>query len=144
MLAAVLLALLAALALPVGPALATAATVVRHGPTDRPKIALTFDDNYNVARAVAVIDVLERYDADATMFVVGHGVTAYPGINRAIAEGGFEVGDHSLSHALLTGLSWTSLLTEIGGGASAYRSATGRRTVPLFNLPTEPPTRASP
>src|SRR5665811_1981719 len=126
------LALLAVLFLPPGPAGADTAAIVRHGPTDRPKIALTFDDNYNVSRALAVIDVLKRYDVDATMFVYGYAVTAYPSIAHAIAEGGFEVGDHSLSHSLLTGLSWTSLLREIGGGTSAYRTATGHRTVPLF------------
>jgi peptidoglycan/xylan/chitin deacetylase (PgdA/CDA1 family) len=132
---ALLATLLAGLALSTGPAAAAPAIEVRHGPTDRPKIALTFDDNYNVSRALAVIDVLERYDAQATMFVVGQGVTAYPSITRAIAEGGFEVGDHTLSHALLTRLSWSALLREIGGGTSAYRSATGRRTVPLFRPP---------
>ncbi len=129
------LALLAILFLPPEPAGADTAAIVRHGPTDRPKIALTFDDNYNVSRALAVIDVLERYDVDATMFVYGNAVTAYPSIARAIAAGGFEVGDHSLSHALLTGLSWTSLLREIGGGTSAYRRVTGHRTVPLFRPP---------
>ena len=88
-----------------------------------------------MSRALAVIDVLKRYDVDATMFVYGTAVTAYPSIARAIAEAGFEVGDHSLSHALLTGLSWTSLLREIGGGTSAYRRVTGHRTVPLFRPP---------
>lgn len=135
MITVVACALLAALALSAAPALAAPAIEVRHGPTDRPKIALTFDDNYNAPRALAVIDVLKRYDAKATMFVVGHGVTAYPSITRAIAEGGFEVGDHSLSHALLTRLSWSSLLREIGGGTSAYRNATGHRTAPLFRPP---------
>ncbi|MHB8868826.1 MAG: polysaccharide deacetylase family protein [Thermoleophilia bacterium] len=132
---AAVVALLATLSLDVGSTAAAPAVEVHHGPTARPKIALTFDDNFNVTRSLAVIDVLRRYDVDATMFVTGQGVSAYPRINRAIAEGGFEVGDHSLSHALLTRLSWSSLLREIGGGTSAYRSATGRRTSPLFRPP---------
>ena len=133
---ALLLALTLALAgLGSAPALAAPATTVTRGPTDRPRIALTFDDNNQPARALAVIDVLERYKVPATMFVIGSGVTAYPGITRAIADGGFEVGDHSQSHAVLTKLSWTSLLREMGAGTAAFNRATGRRTAPLMRPP---------
>jgi peptidoglycan/xylan/chitin deacetylase (PgdA/CDA1 family) len=114
---------------------AAPATTVTRGPTDRPRIALTFDDNYQPARALAVIDVLERYEVPATMFVIGSGVTASPSITEAIAGGGFEVGDHSQSHADLTKLSWTSLLREVGAGTAAFNRATGRRTVPLMRPP---------
>ncbi|MCZ7664619.1 MAG: polysaccharide deacetylase family protein [Thermoleophilia bacterium] len=129
------LALLLATTIGVVPILAAPATVVRQGPTDRPRIALTFDDNFNTARALATLGVLERYDVEATMFVIGNAVNAYPSITRAIADGGFEVADHTRSHPQLTRLSWSSLLGEIGGGTAAYRAATGRRTVPLFRPP---------
>ncbi len=114
---------------------ATSATVVRRGPTDRPRIALTFDDNCDPTRAAAVIDVLRRYDVPVTMFVLGVYVTAYPNLTQAIATGGFEVGDHTQSHQLLTGLAWSSLLYQIGGGTARFAQATGRRTLPLFRPP---------
>lgn len=117
------------------PAWAAPATTVTHGPTVRPRIALTFDDNYQPSRALAVIDVLERYQVPATMFVIGSAVTANPGITRAIADGGFEVGDHSQSHAVLTKLSWSSLLKEVGAGTTAFNRTTGRRTAPLLRPP---------
>lgn len=117
------------------PAWAAPAIKVTRGPTDRPRIALTFDDNYQPSRALAVIDVLQRYHVPATMFVIGSGVTAYPSITKAIAEGGFEVGDHSQSHAVLTKLSWSALLREVGAGTAAFNRATGRRTVPLMRPP---------
>lgn len=117
------------------PAFAAPATTVTRGPTIRPRIALTFDDNYQPSRALATIDVLERYQVPATMFVIGSAVTAYPSITRAIADGGFEVGDHSQSHAALTGLSRSSLLREVGAGTAAFNRATGRRTVPLMRPP---------
>ena len=69
------------------------------------------------------------------MFVVGVYVTAYPSITQAIAAGGFEVGDHTQSHGLLTGLPWSWLLYEIGGGTTRFAQATGHRTVPLFRPP---------
>lgn len=136
--ATVALTLALALALAVllsSSAWAAPATTVTRGPTDRPRIALTFDDNNQPARARALIDVLERYDVPATMFVIGSAVGAYPSITRAIAEGGFEVGDHSQSHPVLTSLSWTSLLREVGAGTAAFNRATGRRTVPLMRPP---------
>jgi len=117
------------------PAWAAPATTVTRGPTDRPRIALTFDDNNQPARARAVVDVLERYDVPATMFVIGSAVGAYPDLARAIADGGFEVGDHTQSHAILATLSWTSLLREIGAGTAAFNRATGRRTAPLLRPP---------
>jgi len=117
------------------PTWAAPATKVTRGPTDRPRIALTFDDNNQPARALAVIDVLERYNVPATMFLIGKSVTAYPGLTRAIADGGFEVGDHSRSHAVLTSLSWTALVSEIGAGSVAFNRATGRRTAPLMRPP---------
>ena len=135
-LAAVTLVLSLALAALVSAAVwAAPATRVTRGPTDRPRIALTFDDNNQPSRALAVIDVLERYGVPATMFVIGSAVTAYPGLARAIADGGFEVGDHTQSHAVLTSLSWSALVREIGAGTAAFNRATGRRTVPLLRPP---------
>src|SRR5665811_139091 len=69
MLALTLTLALAPAALVSASASAAPATTVTRGPTDRPRIALTFDDNYQPARALAVIDVLERYEVPATMFV---------------------------------------------------------------------------
>ncbi len=114
---------------------ASAATSIRSGPSDLPRIALTFDDNYNTSRALRIISVLRQYDAKATMFLTGDGVSAYPDISRAILAGGFEVGDHSMSHAILTRLSWGSLLYEIGGGTDRYRAQTGGTTAPLHRPP---------
>ena len=116
-------------------AAAVPATTVTHGPPDRPWIALTFDDNYYPSRALAVLDVLQQYDAEATMFVVGNYVTAFHDITQAIAAGGFEVGDHSLTHAFLNRLPWDSLMMEIGGGVSSFTEITGIRMMPLLRPP---------
>ena len=49
---------------------AASVPTVYSGPTDRPQIALTFDDNFNTTRALAVLSALRRL-GPATMFVVG-------------------------------------------------------------------------
>ena len=107
------------------------AKVVRHGPTDKKRIALTFDDNYEKPTAFATLKVLEEYRVPATFFVIGHYVDTGPELARAIAKGGFEVGDHTRSHADCTKLSKRGLRIEMAAtGPGHYHELTGARTVP--------------
>jgi peptidoglycan/xylan/chitin deacetylase (PgdA/CDA1 family) len=112
-----------------------AAKVVRHGPTDKKMIALTFDDNFQKARAFATLKVLEEYKVSATFFVVGRYIDSGPELARAIAKGGFEVGDHTRSHSNCTTLSKKNLRIQIGNGTDQYHALTGASTVPLFRPP---------
>ncbi|MFH1266179.1 MAG: polysaccharide deacetylase family protein [Planctomycetota bacterium] len=122
-----------------GVAAAASASVVRRGSSERKQIALTFDDNTNVTRALATLRALERHEVPATLFVIGSSVKAYPAINREIVKGMtlglFEVGDHTWSHPVLPGLSAAGMAAQIGGGTDAFHDATGARTVPLFRPP---------
>ena len=122
-----------------GVASATSASVVFRGPKDRKQIALTFDDNTNVTRALAVLRALEKSQVRATLFVIADSVKAFPAINteivKGMAVGLFEVGDHSRSHPVLTGLSKAAMAAQIGAGTDAFRAATGARTVPLLITP---------
>jgi peptidoglycan-N-acetylmuramic acid deacetylase len=111
------------------------AKVVRHGPTDRKMVALTFDDNYQKATAYKTLQVLEQYKVPATFFVIGHYIDTGPDLARAIAKGGFEVGDHTRSHADCTKLSKRALRIEIGNGTDHYHALTGAPTIPLFRPP---------
>ena len=132
LLAVVLLALLAAPA----PVLAVGSAItVYHGPTDRPRIALTFDDNFRPQYSVPALETLMEYHVKATVFLTGMYTRFQPAINQAIIDGGFEVGDHSATHPDLTTLSWAGLMYEIGDGTQAFRDMTGRRTVPLLRPP---------
>ena len=112
-----------------------AATVVRHGPTDRKWIALTFDDNYQGTRASNTIKVLTKYKVPATFFIIGHYLDLGPKLGREIAAAGFEVGDHTRSHSNCPTLSKRGLRIEIGNGTDHYRALTGAPTVALFRPP---------
>jgi peptidoglycan/xylan/chitin deacetylase (PgdA/CDA1 family) len=111
------------------------AKVVRHGPTDKKMIALTFDDNYQKPNAFATLKVLEEYKVPATFFVIGHYADTGPALARAIAKGGFEVGDHTRDHWNCATLSKPSLRNQIGNGTDRYHALTGAPTVPLFRPP---------
>ncbi len=122
-----------------GVAEAASASVVHGGSGERKQIALTFDDNTSVSRGVAVLRALQKNEVPATMFLIGSSVAGTSAINTEIVKGMklglFEVGDHSWSHPVLTGLSTSVMAYQIGAGTDAFRSATGARTVPLFRPP---------
>jgi|GEM_PF-699573 len=118
---------------------AVPAAVITHGPRDQRQIALTFDDNFNAARSIPVLQALEAERCKATLFVTGMYVNGNPEINQEIlsgvAAGLFEVGDHSQTHPFLTELPWDRLMEEVGGGTETFAGLTGVRTAPLIRPP---------
>ena len=64
-------------------------------------VALTFDDgpNYNTNR---VLDILEKYDAVGTFFVLGSRIEKNEYILKRMVNGGNEIGNHTFNHLLLT------------------------------------------
>ena len=68
-------------------------------------VALTFDDGPSTLTP-RILDILEKYDATATFFVIGGQVdaTTEPTISRAV-EQGCEIGSHSFTHPYMSKLS---------------------------------------
>ena len=68
-------------------------------------VALTFDDGPSTLTP-RILDILEKYDATATFFVIGSQVdtTTEPTIRRAV-EQGCEIGSHSFTHPYMSKLS---------------------------------------
>lgn len=62
-------------------------------------IAFTFDDGPDPEITPRVLELLARYDAKATFFVVGSRVEKYPELVRRIVAEGHAVGSHSYSHS---------------------------------------------
>lgn len=61
-------------------------------------VALTFDDGPVPIRTDSVLDVLDRFGARATFFMIGRSIDRYPDIARRVLERGHELGNHSYSH----------------------------------------------
>jgi peptidoglycan/xylan/chitin deacetylase (PgdA/CDA1 family) len=132
---ACLLALAAIAAFAVSEPAQAAIPTVFNGSRDFPRVALTFDDNLSGPRSREVIRILERTNTKATIFVIASYAEAGPDLIKAIVGGGFEIGDHSRSHAQLPTLSSSALRMEIGGGTNAVRRLTGSWTAPLLRPP---------
>jgi peptidoglycan/xylan/chitin deacetylase (PgdA/CDA1 family) len=65
----------------------------------KPMIALTFDDGpgYNTA-SDKILDVLEKYNARATFFMVGKNAADHPENLKRKVEMGCEIGNHTYAH----------------------------------------------
>ncbi len=61
-------------------------------------LALTYDDGPGPNTTPAILDLLARYDAKATFFMIGRSAEACPDLTRRVAEAGHTIGWHSHTH----------------------------------------------
>ena len=97
-------------------------------------LALTFDDGPTAQVTPALLDVLKRHNAKATFFPIGENVRAAPALMRRIAAEGHSIGNHTLSHARLTGMSDKAARAEVKGANALVKSIT-RQTPVVFRPP---------
>ena len=71
--------------------------VVRSLATREKLVWLTIDDGPSVD-TTAVLDLLDRYGAKATFFIVAEHARRHPELARAIVERGHDIGNHSDTH----------------------------------------------
>ena len=69
--------------------------------TRNKEIAITFDDGPHPEYTPKVLDVLLRYNAKATFFMLGIMAEKYPDLVNQVVEAGHEVGNHSWDHPSL-------------------------------------------
>ena len=101
--------------------------VIKYFRTDRREIWLTIDDGPHPESTPRILELLRKFDARATFFVIGERVRAHPRLTRAILDQGHTLGNHSATHptALFWGLWKRAAAREIDGGVAAVREATG-------------------
>lgn len=67
-------------------------------PLNKKVIALTFDDGPSVKYTPQVLDVLKKYDAKATFFMIGFRMEQSPQLVQAVLKNGHEIGNHTMNH----------------------------------------------
>ncbi len=77
------------------------------------KIALTFDDGPNPPASQTIMDSLTMLNAPATFFYIGKSALIRPDIVKEAADKGFDVEDHSFSHAQDVHASYNRLALEL-------------------------------
>ncbi len=109
--------------------------IVWEVPTDDKIIALTFDDGPFPKTTDMILDLLKKYNAKATFFVLGNKVERYPEtIKREIAEG-HEVANHTFNHVYFQrSISQATIREEIVRTEKALEALTGKKPQ-LFRPP---------
>jgi peptidoglycan/xylan/chitin deacetylase (PgdA/CDA1 family) len=102
----------------------TALTISR-GLTDRPIIAMTFDDGPNPRNTPRLLDMLRQRNIKATFYVIGKNVAMYPQVVRRTVAEGHEIGNHTWDHRLLTKMSNAQVLSELTRTRDAVAKAAG-------------------
>lgn len=87
-------------------------------------IALTFDDGPG-PYTEKLLDILDKYDAKATFFLIGSKISGQASVVRNIQARGHQLGNHSWSHPELPKLSVDQIAGEIDRTNEAIRQATG-------------------
>jgi peptidoglycan-N-acetylglucosamine deacetylase len=88
-------------------------------------VHLTFDDGPTAAWTPRVLELLARYRARATFFVLGRSAAAHPELVRQEFAAGHGVGNHTWSHRRLTGLNGERLAAEVSTTSATIQRITG-------------------
>ena len=89
------------------------------------KLALTFDDGPNPSMTPRLLDLLDRYNAKATFFLIGRYVRESPELAKEIASRGHLVGNHTETHPNLFRLTRREIRIELRLCHDAISNALG-------------------
>ncbi len=97
--------------------------------TNRFKIAyITFDDGPTIYTA-KILEILEKYDARATFFMLSNNIKQYPDKVRAVANQGNSIGLHGVSHDInVMYQSPETLVSEMHACNSSLQQVAGFQT----------------
>jgi peptidoglycan/xylan/chitin deacetylase (PgdA/CDA1 family) len=101
---------------------------------DAAEFALTFDDGPNDPWTGRLLDVLARYQARATFFLIGKYVRQRPDLVREIREAGHLIGNHTATHPWLAVQSAARVREELAGCNAALEDVLGEK-VQFFRPP---------
>jgi peptidoglycan-N-acetylglucosamine deacetylase len=106
---------------------------VCRGASDRPSLALTFDDGPSESTQ-DLLELLDRHRVRATFFQCGAPVRRLPSVARLVVSAGHEVGNHSDTHASFYRRSAAGIYAELAAAQAAIVEASGV-TPSLFRAP---------
>jgi peptidoglycan-N-acetylglucosamine deacetylase len=88
-------------------------------------VALTFDDGPNPVYTTQILDLLAKYHAKATFFVIGERAKEFPDIIKREAKEGHEVANHTYSHIYDFDNSPAKLRKELERSSKTIKNITG-------------------
>lgn len=101
---------------------------------DQKVIALTFDDGPLPGRTETLMNTLQEENVPATFFFIGSRALRFPALVKEAADRGFEIGNHTFSHAQTVHTSQWRLNLELNLTDTIIESTT-RQQVRLYRPP---------
>lgn len=101
----------------------------------KPQVAFTFDAGGEVAPAPQILGILNKRAVHATWFFTGIWAEQNPHIVRHVADAGYEIGNHTVTHPDLTTLTDTQVCNELTQAEKIISGIAGRTTRPYFRPP---------
>ena len=92
----------------------------------RKVVALTFDDGPNPNTTPVALELLKKYNAKATFFMVGRSVAGNEDIIKEVVAEGHQIGNHSWSHPLLTKVTLEQAKSQINDTTEVLKKASGQ------------------
>ncbi|WP_447459071.1 polysaccharide deacetylase family protein [Streptococcus oricebi] len=90
-------------------------------------VALTFDDGPDPKTTPQALDILAKYKAKATFFMLGQHIAGNENLIKRVQKEGHEIGNHTWSHPRLPTLSLAQAQKEIEDTQAALAAVTGQR-----------------
>ncbi|MFJ7731365.1 polysaccharide deacetylase family protein [Lysinibacillus sp. NPDC097231] len=87
------------------------------------RIALTFDDGPHPKVTEQILNILDKYHAKATFFMLGSRVQYYPDVARDVLARGHEIGNHTWNHPVLTKLTQEQVVNQYTSTAKELEKA---------------------
>jgi len=100
---------------------------ISHGSRKRHEVALTFHGAGNNAYAKSILQAAADAKAGISVFAVGTWLKASPEMARAILDAGHDLGNHTMTHPVLTRLSLAKVEREIDECAALLKKLTGSK-----------------
>ncbi len=101
---------------------------------DQKVVSISFDAAWGNEDTQELIDILGRYQVQATFFVVGDWVDKYPESVQALSDAGHEIMNHSNTHAHYPQLSPDEIVADLNACNDKIEAITGVRPT-LVRLP---------
>jgi peptidoglycan/xylan/chitin deacetylase (PgdA/CDA1 family) len=102
-----------------GTALRKAVGTITHVATQENVAALTFDDGPHPEFTPRLLEILAKYQAQATFFMVGLAAQRHPRVVQQVAQGGHTIGNHTWDHPSLLEISGRERRAQIQACAQA-------------------------
>jgi peptidoglycan/xylan/chitin deacetylase (PgdA/CDA1 family) len=99
------------------------------------RVALTFDDCWNVSAWERILDVLEAKHAGGSFFCLGAFVAGAPELARRTVEAGYTIGSHGWDHANVAALSPEAIRWRVRADADVWWRVAHVTPVPFFRPP---------